>query len=172
MCACAFLNSSQRLQCPEGMYVTVVVGELWRWRCLPCLCVCLWWISFISRVSHLLWVRVCMCEPTQRECVSDMCVSAGPCVCVRFSHIVSTYVSLPACMCLWPRVCLCVSVWQCLSDGSSIACSMPDRFWVSIAGGNSNVCVQSNVCWQARWTSYGYDDLNLLQVTPAPPLSC
>lgn len=124
-----------------------------------CVCVCsMWWISFISSVSLLLWVSKGLYAWAKvaggRVCEWYVClldhVRARESVC--FCHFAS----------LW----VCVSVWQRLTDGSSTAWSIADGRRVSIAGGSVEECVQSNVCWQARWTSRGNDDLNLLQVTP------
>lgn len=111
------------------------------------------------------WECVCLNLSSRRECVSDTCVCWTVRVWVCVSVTLCLFICVFTCMC----VCVCVFVWQWLSDGSSIACSIVDRRWVSIAVGNGEVCVQSNVCWQARWTSHGYDDLNLLQVTSHPP---
>lgn len=117
----------------------------------------LWWISFISSVSRLLWVTetTCAWTGTAGACAGRVCVWL--CVSVTLCPFLSVFTCMLVCVCGWQR----------LSDGSSIAWSRADRHWVSIAGGNGEVCVQSNVCWQARWTSRSYDDLNLLQVTPS-----
>jgi len=54
---------------------------------------------------------VCAWTPAAGGTVFVICVSAGPCVCVRmcFCHIVSTY------KCLYLQVCVSLSVWVCVT---------------------------------------------------------